>query len=356
MRGNFKHGFWVVLIGLTVGCGGSAPPAGTSPAGAAKPSDTAGSAKSDDFKIVIITNGSSPFWDACDRGLKDAGAKLGVRVELLRNDASEGGQIRRLEQLAAQSDVKGVGISVLEADASGVAEQMLALRKKGVHVITVDSDGPAEARAAFVGTNNLEGGRELGRLAAQLRPEGGQAVAFVGLMGAQNARERVGGFKEGLGEKIELIDTMEDQVNESKARNNVTTALANHPKLNILAGIWSYNAPAITDVLQANGRRKEFTTVAFDAEPNALVAMEQGLLDAMVVQNPYEMGFTGVTLLYHMIKEDKGAVDGLLKGETVYDTGLKVVVPDESSPLKSKYRVTLGDFRTWLTEKGLEGS
>jgi ribose transport system substrate-binding protein len=136
----------------------------------------------------------------------------------------------------------------------------------------------------------------------------------------------------------------------------VTTALANHPKLNILAGIWSYNAPAITDVLQANGRRKEFTTVAFDAEPNALVAMEQGLLDAMVVQNPYEMGFTGVTLLYHMIKEDKGAVDGLLKGETVYDTGLKVVVPDESSPLKSKYRVTLGDFRTWLTEKGLEGS
>src|SRR5579864_5516736 len=67
----------------------------------------------DDFKIVILTNGSSPFWDACDRGLKDAGQKLGVRVELVRNvDASEGGQIRRLEQLATQNDVKGVGVSV----------------------------------------------------------------------------------------------------------------------------------------------------------------------------------------------------------------------------------------------------
>lgn len=355
MHANLKHWWVAVAVVLATGCGGPNPP-GANEVKPAVASPGAGAKATDDFKIVIITNGSSPFWDACDRGLKDAGLKLGVRVELVRNDASEGGQIRRLEQLASQSDVKGVGISVLEADASGVAEQMLALRKKGVHVITVDSDGPAEARSAFVGTNNLEGGRELGRLAAQLRPEGGQAVAFVGLMGAQNARERVGGFKEGLGDKIELIDTMEDQVNESKARNNVTTALANHPQLNILAGIWSYNAPAITDVLQANGRRKEFTTVAFDAEPNALVAMEQGLLDAMVVQNPYEMGFTGVTLLYHMIREDQAAVDGLLQGKTVYDTGLKVVVPDESSPLKSKYRVTLGDFRTWLTEKGLEGS
>ena len=111
-----------------------------------------------DFKIVILTNGSSPFWDACDRGLQDAGKELGVRVELVRNDATEGGQIRRLEQLATQDDVKGVGISVLEQDAAGVAEAMQSLRAKGVKVITIDSDGPREAREAFVGTNNLEGG------------------------------------------------------------------------------------------------------------------------------------------------------------------------------------------------------
>ncbi len=315
-----------------------------------------GGTAGDDFKIVIVTNGSSPFWDACDRGLKDAGQKLKVKVELVRNDASEGGQIRRLEQLGTQSDVKGVGISVLEAQASGVAEQMQALRAKGIKVITVDSDGPAEAREAFVGTNNLEAGRELGRLSAQLRPDGGKAVAFVGLLGAQNAKERIQGLREGLGEKIALIDSMEDGVDESKARNNVTAAIQNHPDVNILAGIWSYNAPAISDVLAGNGRRKDFTAVTFDAEPNAIVAMEQGMLDVMVVQNPYEMGFTGATLLYRMIKEDKAGVDELLKGGQVYDTGLKVVVPSADSPLKSQYRMTLEEFRVWLAEKGLEGS
>lgn len=335
-----------------LGCGDEKPSGG--PGAAA--GDATARAQGDDFKIVILTNGSSPFWDACDRGLQDAGKKLGVRVELVRNDATEGGQIRRLEQLATQGDVKGIGVSVLESQASGVLELMQALRAKGVKVITVDSDGPREGREAFVGTNNLEAGRELGRLSAQLRPDGGKAVAFVGLLGSQNAKERIQGFKEGLRPKIELVDSMEDAVNESKARNNVTAAIQNHPDVNILAGIWSYNAPAITDVISANERRKDFTIVAFDAEPNALVAMEQGMIDAMVVQNPYEMGFTGATLLHRLIMGDKAGVDELLKGGDVVDTGLKVVVPDEASPIQSKWRMTLEAFKGWLAEKELEGS
>jgi ribose transport system substrate-binding protein len=342
---------------LFTGCGSEnsttgGGPGGKSGGGAAK-SDSSGSGG--DFKIVILTNGSSPFWDACDRGLTDAGKELGVQVELVRNDATEGGQIRRLEQIATQSDVKGVGVSVLESQASGVLEQMQALRARGVKVITVDSDGPREGREAFVGTNNLEAGRELGRIAAQLRPNGGKAIAFVGIKGAQNAQERIQGLKEGL-RKIELVDTMEDAVDESKARNNVTAAIQNHPDVNILAGIWSYNAPAITDVISAAERRKDFTIVVFDAEPNAISAMDNGLIDAMVVQNPYDMGYTGAKLLYRLIKEDKAGVDELLKGGDVFDTGLKVIVPDESSPVKSKFRMTLKDFKGWLAEKELQGS
>jgi ribose transport system substrate-binding protein len=84
--------------------------------------------------------------------------------------------------------------------------------------------------------------------------------------------------------------------------------------------------------------------------------MEQGLIDVMVVQNPYEMGFQGVTLLHRMIQGDQAGVDELLKGSTVLDTGLRVVVPNAESKLESKYRQPLDAFRTWLTEKGLEGS
>jgi hypothetical protein len=68
------------------------------------------------------------------------------------------------------------------------------------------------------------------------------------------------------------------------------------------------------------------------------------------------MGYTGVTLLYRLITGDKTGVDELLKGGDVFDTGLKVIVPDESSPLESKFRMTLETFHGWLAEKELKGS
>lgn len=113
-------------------------------------------------RFVFITNGSSPFWDAARKGLDDAGREFNVQVEMIRNDGSTEGQIRRLEQVGAQRDVKGVMVSVLEPNASGIIDQMKSLRAKGVHVLTVDCDGQKEVREGYIGTNNLEAGRALG--------------------------------------------------------------------------------------------------------------------------------------------------------------------------------------------------
>lgn len=310
-----------------------------------------------DYRIVILTNGSSPFWDACDLGMREAGKKLGVKVEFVRNnDATEGGQIRRLEQFASQSDIKGVGISVLAKESVGVADQMKHLRKKGIHVITIDSDGAPDSREAFVGTNNIEAGEELGRAAAALRKNGGEAVCFVGRSDSQNAIERIQGFKKGIGPKIKLVDTMEDQNDETKARNNVTAAIQNHPETNILAGIWSYNAPAIADVVGVGNKKQKYSVVVFDAEPLAISAMDKGQIDVMVVQNPFEMGYQGTVLLNAMIQNDQATVKSILKGKDTFDTGLKVIVPDGKTVLDSRYLMQLKEFKTWLNDKKLEGS
>src|SRR5215831_9408219 len=145
-------------------------------------------------RFVFITNGNSPFFDAAHKGLLDAAKEFDVEVEMLRNDMSTGGQIRRLEQVAAQRDVKGVMVSVVEPNASGIIDQMKALRAKGIPVLALDADGQKETRDAYIGTNNIEAGRALGGVASQLLPEGGKAVVFVGIRSGQNALERINGF------------------------------------------------------------------------------------------------------------------------------------------------------------------
>src|SRR5438128_2076804 len=78
----------------------------------------------------------------------------------------------------------------------------------------------------------------------------GEYVTFVGMTGAQNAKERVGGFADGAGSKFKALDNMGDETDRTKARDNVRNAIRNHDNLNVLVGIWSYNAPAIVDVVK----------------------------------------------------------------------------------------------------------
>ncbi|MFO0918001.1 MAG: substrate-binding domain-containing protein [Planctomycetaceae bacterium] len=114
---------------------------------------------------------------------------------------------------------------------------------------------------------------------------------------AQNAIERIGGFGEGAGDAFVSKDSMADDYDSSALRDNVRNAIRNHPNIKTLVGIWSYNAPAIVDVVAELNRRADFTIVTFDAEPLAIAAMGRGKIDAMVVQNPYAMGYDGIKLL-----------------------------------------------------------
>jgi len=327
-------------------------------------------------RIILLTNGNSPFWDACRVGLENADSKLelskaGLRAVVEVNDGTDRGQIDKLRQFGTQTDIVAVGLSVNTAGNVAIVEEMRKLKEKGIHVVTIDSDVDRDkhrdARFAFVGTDNLAGGRELGKCAKGLRPDGGEYVTFVGIPGAQNALERVGGFAEGAGDKFKSKGNMGDETDRTRARENVRNAIGNHPNLNTLVGIWSYNAPAIVDVVREKDVRDKFKVVVFDAEPAAIEEMGKGMIDVMVVQNPYEMGYQGVRLMKALVEKDDKTIKEILprhgeKDGDLYDTGLKVVVPDEGSPLKAEMFakktqfLKLGEFRDWLKKYNLTGS
>jgi ribose transport system substrate-binding protein len=327
-------------------------------------------------RIVLLNNGPSPFFNAARAGIKDAvkDFKLedsGMTALMEDNDGTPQGQLNWLRQFSNQSDIVGIGVSAIDADNPAIADEMRKLQAKGVKIITFDSDlnraKLRDARYAFIGTDNLVGGRELGKCAKGLRPEGGEWVSFVGRTGAQNAMERVEGFTQGAGPNLKKLDNMGDETDRTRARENVRNAIRNHPDVNVLVGIWSYNAPAIVDVVKEMNKRATMTIVVFDSEPLAIKGMAEGNIDAMVVQNPYRMGYDGVKMLKALIQDDKATLKEMLpqygQGDgDIYDTGLKVVVPDSGSPLKAEMFekntqfLKLDEFRAWLAKYNLTES
>jgi len=363
-------GLAIVFLG---GCGPATKPT-DSPVGSNSPSDS--KAKSSK-RIVLLNNTDSPFWDAARAGIKQAAedlklAEAGISASMDSNDGTEQGQIEKLRQYGTQRDIVAVIISPISSSNPAIADELDTLRKKGVIVGCFDSDLNEKNRSIrefYVGTDNIVGGKVLGTAAKNLRPNG-EYVQFVGVDSQQNAIERMDGFTSVMGSGYVQKDRRLDDADRSRARDNVRDVVSKYPDLSILVGIWSYNAPAIVDVVTEKKLRSKFTIVTFDAEQLAIQQMAEGMIDAMVVQNPFGMGYDSVKYAYAKSKGDSSTIQEMFPkmgqpGGDIRDTGLKVVVPAKDTPLKadmfqefgkSVEFVTLPQFQEWLVKYGLTSS
>lgn len=373
------HKFWqaipwllaVVVLGVS-GCGGSDSGVGGDGKSASKKTK----------RVILLTNGDDPFWDAMRVGMEKAQeefglADRGLTVVMDKNDATPTGQVDKLRQYLGQTDVAAVGISVIDPNNEAMASAMRQLQKQGVVVVTIDSDVNRDkfkdTRFAYLGTENTFGGRQMGLAAKALQPDGGKYAAFYGIEGVANVLERVSGFADGAGDKFSKAVGLGDKMDHNVARDNVRNALENHQDLKTLVGIWAYNADAIVSVVNEKKIRDQFKIVVFDAAPRAIQHLGKGDIDAMVVQNPYEMGYLGTQLMVALYEKNDSYVQSLYPTfvrETrkftaadgdIYYTNIRVVVPTGSPLTKSDFDpaitfYTIEEFNQWLSERGLEGS
>ena len=136
-------------------------------------------------------------------------------------------------------------------------------------------------------------------------------MGFVGYLDADNARERIEGFRKAVeGSKVELVDVRGDDVDFAKARSNVDDVLAANPDITCMVGFYSYNSPKIYEALQAAGKLGQITVVAFDEDPVTLGAVKEGSFAGTVVQQPFEWGYQGMKLMAAYLGGDKSGIPG----------------------------------------------
>ncbi|QDV26217.1 substrate-binding domain-containing protein [Aureliella helgolandensis] len=356
----------VALLFATVGC---------EPSGSSKSAATGGSGTK---RIVLLNNTDSPFWDAARAGIAQAAedlnlAEAGYSAGMDSNENAEQGQIEKLRQYGTQGDIAAVIISPVSATNPAIADELKNLHEKGIIIGCFDSDLDERfksIREFYVGTDNISGGRVLGTAAKNLKPQGGSYVQFVGFDSQQNAVQRMDGFSMATEGWFTQKERKLDETDRGRARDNVRDVIDRYPELNVLAGIWSYNAPAIVDVVKEKGLRDRFAVVTFDAEQLAIQQMGEGMIDVMVVQNPFGMGYEAVRYAFAKLTGDETTVQEMFPnmgqpGGDVLDTGLKVVVPTSGSPLTAEMFdefgsgvefLSIGEFQEWLKEYNLTSS
>ncbi|TGQ74326.1 MAG: ABC transporter substrate-binding protein [Mesorhizobium sp.] len=257
--------------------------------------------------LAFVVNGASDFWKAAEAGVKKAQGELpDYNLELKYPEQSSVAIQQRLMDDLVTAGVKGIMVSAVDPKTSTDGLNKIASQTA---LFTTDSDAPQTKRVAYIGSSNVDAGKQAAEIAKKAMPNGGKCLGFVGLLGADNAKERIQGMKDGLaGTKIELIDVRGDDIDQARAKKNVEDALVASPDVTCMVGFYSYNTPRIYEALRDAGKLGSITVVGFDDDPITLGGVKEGTVAATVVQQPFEWAYQGMKLMASYLKGDKSGI------------------------------------------------
>ncbi|HUR53361.1 MAG TPA: substrate-binding domain-containing protein [Gemmataceae bacterium] len=212
--------------------------------------------KSGKIKVAVVTNGTAEFWSICEAGATKASQEFDVDVIFRQPDKNEVSTQMEIVEAVLKQGISGIAVSVINP-----AEQTPDLRRiaKQTHFLAMDNDAPESGRLCYIGIDNYEAGKAVGRLVKQSMPQGGTVALFIGGTDSANAKGRVGGVldelagtKDAKGPKygnFELHDNepKTDKLKEETAQDNakdVLNKLTGKNKSLCMVGLYAYNPKA----------------------------------------------------------------------------------------------------------------
>jgi ribose transport system substrate-binding protein len=258
-------------------------------------------------KLAFVTNNASDFWTIARKGTEKAAKEIpNIEVEFrITSDGTAAEQQRVVDDLLAKG-VNGIAISPVDP-----ANQSPMLNKAAAQalVVTQDSDAPNSNRTCYIGTDNVEAGRQAGKLLKEALPNGGKVMVFVGTRDAENARQRFQGLQEAIaGSNLTILDVRTDSTDRVRAKSNAADTLVNNPDIAGMVGLWSYNGPAILSAVKEANKVDKVKIIAFDEEDETLGGIKDGAIYATVVQQPFEFGYQSMALMAKILGGDKSGI------------------------------------------------
>ncbi|MFC2077085.1 ABC transporter substrate-binding protein [candidate division KSB1 bacterium] len=275
--------------------------------------------KQERIQILVSPKGlTHSFWVTVKAGADSAGREIGADI-IWKGPAQE---TAIAEQVAIVEDYinRGVQAIVIAAtDSRALIPVLEKARARGIVVVTIDSGIESDLPASYIATNNVAAGEKAAEILAELTDSQGQVALLPFVPGAVSSIEREKGFRQGLARfpDMELVAVQYTQSDVATAMAVTEDILTAHTEL---AGIFAANeagAIGASGAILARQLTDQVSLVAFDASPNEIDALESGVIDALVVQDPFLMGYLGVVTARMALDKEKP--------DPQFDTGVYII-------------------------------
>ncbi len=240
--------------------------------------------------IVVLPDGQNAFFTRIREILEDARARLlPERIDLGIETVPAFDAVALARRLAGRVDVDG--LAVVGAEGPEVSEAVERLEGQGVPLVTLVSDMPRAARAAYVGIDNGVAGRTAARMI--LMAHGGRPGRVLPILGAETARDhadRLAGLRAVLSEapQLSLAPEIAGRDSAETVEARVRDALAADPAITAIYNAGAGNAGLVRALATLPGDRTRPFVVLHELVANTRAALEAGKVDVVLDQRPEE--------------------------------------------------------------------
>jgi ribose transport system substrate-binding protein len=188
------------------------------------------------------------------------------------------------------------GLLIAPTDVSAMFRPIKAAADAGITVGLVDTtlEDPSMA-VTQVASDNEGGGAAAFEAIKQANPDGGTVLVVGHEPGISTNEARIKGFLDALGQdpKFTALPTQYAQNDPAEGARIVTSTLQAHPDLIGIFGTNLFAAEGAATGLRQAGATG-VTVVGFDAGPAQIEALQNGTVQALVAQQPAEIGRQGL--------------------------------------------------------------
>jgi ribose transport system substrate-binding protein len=246
------------------------------------------------------------FWTSVRNGAECAASKMTdvtIRWDGVTAETDVTGQVNLLQNiLTRQVD----GLVYAATDAKVLAQLTQDALSRNVPVINIDSGtNPQPTNVPVFATDNIAAARKAADLLADALGPGDHRVAFIPFQpGTVTNDQRTIGFKEGLAKhpNLKLVAEQSSNSDPTTALSVTENILTANPDLD---GIFVANEPGVvgaTNALNQTGKAGKIKLIGWDAAPDEVKGVISGTITALVVQNPFRMGFDAVTAMVKTVR------------------------------------------------------
>src|SRR6201995_2363908 len=283
---------------------------------------------------VIVKDTTSNYWQIVLAVARKAGKDLNVNVPELgaQSESDINDQISILENAVSEKPAALV-ISPTEFKALGKPIDEAA---KKTPIIGIDSAADSKAFTSFLTTDNVQGGRiAADGLAAAITAKYGKAEGDVALItaipGVGSLDGRAKGFKEELASKYPGLKLVADKVADGQATtglNIMTDLITANPNLRSVFASNLIMAQGAGQAIAENKVADKIKLVGFDSDDKLIKLLKDGTIVALVVQDPYRMGYDGIKTALAASKGEKV--------EANVDTGANLITKENMDSPRSQ--------------------